>query len=362
MTAGAGMPEGLFGMATALVAIPSVSHVEGPMADAVEAALRLCPWLSVERVGDNVVARTDLGREQRVLLAGHLDTVPPTGGNEEPRIEGDTLYGVGAADMNGGVAVFLHLAGTIPEPSVDLTWCFYTCEEVSREFNGLEHLWDQRPELLVADVAVLGEPTGGVVEAGCQGTMRVRISLAGRRAHTARPHAGRNAIHRLAPLLATVTGYRGRRAVLDGCEYTEQLQVVEVSGGVSGNVVPDEASLLINHRFAPDRTPGQAEASLRELLGPHLEPGDRWELTDSAAGAPPALDHPVLAGLVEATGSRPQAKQGWTDVSSLWAHGIPAANFGPGDPLVAHTPHEHVSSGELERVAAALGTLLKAER
>ncbi len=357
-----GIPGGLFGMATALVAIPSVSHVEGPMADAVEAALRLCPWLSVERVGDNVVARTDLGRGQRVLLAGHLDTVPPTGGNEEPRIEGETLYGVGAADMKGGVAVFLHLAGTIPEPSVDVTWCFYACEEVSREFNGLRQLWDQRPELLVADAAILGEPTGGVVEAGCQGTLRVRISLEGRRAHTARPHTGRNAIHRLSPLLATVTGYRGRRPVLDGCEYVEQLQVVEVSGGVSGNVVPDEASLLINHRFAPDRTPEQAESSLRELLGPHLEQGDRWELTDSAAGAPPALDHPVLAGLVEATGSRPQAKQGWTDVSSLWAHGIPAANFGPGDPLVAHTPHEHVSSGELERAAAVLGTLLVAER
>jgi succinyl-diaminopimelate desuccinylase len=346
VTAGATMPDGLFGMATALVAIPSVSHVEGPMADAVEAALRLCPWLSVERVGDNVVARTHLGRDQRVLLAGHLDTVPPTGGNEEPRIEGETLYGVGAADMKGGVAVFLHLAATTPEPSVDVTWCFYACEEVSREFNGLQLLWDQRPELLAADAAILGEPTGGVVEAGCQGTLRVRISLKGRRAHTARPHTGLNAIHRLAPLLATVSGYQGRRPVLDGCEYVEQLQAVEVSGGVSGNVVPDEASLLINHRFAPDRTPEQAEAALRELLGPQLEPGDRWELIDRAAGAPPALDHPVLAGLVEATGSPPQAKQGWTDVSSLWAH----------------TPHEHVSSRDLERAAAVLGSLLVTER
>jgi len=360
--AGITMPNGLFGMATALVAIPSVSHVEGPMADAVEAALRLCPWLSVDRVGDNVVARTHLGRDQRVLLAGHLDTVPPTAGNEEPRIEGDTLYGVGAADMKGGVAVFLHLAGTTPEPSVDVTWCFYSCEEVSQEFNGLRYLWEQRPDLLVADAAILGEPTGGVVEAGCQGTMRILISLKGRRAHSARPHTGRNAIHRLAPLLATIADYRGRRPVLDGCEYAEQLQVVEVSGGVSGNVVPDEASLLINHRFAPDRTPAQAEASLRELLDPHLELGDRWEITDCAAGAPPGLDHPVLAQLVAATGSRPQAKLGWTDVSSLWAHGIPAANFGPGDPLVAHTPHEHVSSGELERAAAVLGSLLMTER
>ncbi len=359
---GGAMPGGLLGLTTALVAIPSVSHVEGPMADAVEAALRLCPWLAVERVEDNVVARTDLGRRHRVLMAGHLDTVPPTGGNEEPHIVDGTLYGVGSADMKGGLAVFLHLAGTIPEPGVDVTWCFYAGEEVAQEFNGLRHLWEHRPDLLAADAAILGEPTGGVVEAGCQGTLRVRISLAGRRAHTARPHTGRNAIHRLAPVLATVAGYESRRPVLDGCEYVEQLQAVEVSGGVSGNVVPDEASVLVNHRFAPDRSPEEAEASLRVLLGPHLEPGDRWELTDAAAGAPPALDHPVLAGLVAATGQAPQAKQGWTDASSMWAHGVPAANFGPGDPLLSHTPDEHVSTEELERAASVLDTLLRTER
>jgi len=357
----AAMPHGLFGLTTALVAIPSVSHFEGPMADAVEAALRLCPWLEVERVGDNVVARTDLGRQYRVLLAGHLDTVPPVGGNEEPRIEGDTLFGVGSADMKGGLAVFLHVAGTIPEPAVDVTWCFYVGEEVAQEFNGLRYLWEHRPDLLVADAAILGEPTGGVVEAGCQGTLRVRISLAGQRAHTARPYAGRNAVHRLVPLLTAVAGYESRRPVLDGCEYVEQLQVVEVSGGVSGNVVPDEASVVLNHRFAPDRTAEQAEAWLAGFVEPMLEPGDRWELTDAASGAPPSLDHPVLAGLVAATTAPPLAKQGWTDASSLWAHGIPAANFGPGDPLVAHTPHEHVTVGELERTAAVLETLLRGD-
>ena len=360
--AAATMPHGLFGLTTALVAIPSVSHFEGPMADAVEAALRLCPWLEVQRVGDNVVARTDLGRRHRVLLAGHLDTVPPVDGNEEPRIVDDVLYGVGSADMKGGLAVFLHLAGTIPEPAVDVTWCFYACEEVDQEFSGLRHLWEHRPDLLEADAAILGEPTGGVVEAGCQGTLRVRISLAGRRAHTARPHTGRNAIHRMAPLLSAVAGYQSRRPVLDGCEYVEQLQAVEVSGGVSGNVVPDEASLVVNHRFAPDRTPADAEARLQELLGTHLEPEDRWELTDASPGAPPSLDHPVLAGLVAATGTGPVAKQGWTDASSLWAHGIPAANFGPGDPLLAHTPDEHVSAGDLDRTAAVLETLLRRGR
>ncbi len=353
-----GAPDGLFGLATALVGVPSVSHHEGPMADAVEAALGLCSWLSVDRVGNNVVARTDFDRGRRVLMAGHLDTVPPAEGNDEPRIVDSSLFGVGAADMKGGLAVFLHLAGSIPEPAVDVTWCFYACEEVEARFNGLYHLWDQRPELLEADVAILGEPTGGVVEAGCQGTLRVRIEMEGARAHTARPWAGRNAIHRLAPVLSTVVGYEGRHPVLDGCEYAEQLQAVGVAGGVAGNVVPDESSIVLNHRFAPDRTAAEAETSIRDLLGRHLGPGDRWELIDHAAGAPPSLDHPLLAELVAATGAPPRAKLGWTDVASFWSHGIPAANFGPGDPMVAHTPGEYVSQAQLERAATVLGALL----
>ncbi|HEY4928566.1 MAG TPA: succinyl-diaminopimelate desuccinylase [Acidimicrobiales bacterium] len=354
-----GMPDGLLGLATALVGIPSVSHHEQAMADAVEAALGLCPWLEVDRVGDNVVARTQLGRECRVLLAGHLDTVPPAGGNDEPRIEGTTLYGLGAADMKGGLAVFLHLAGTLSEPAVDVTWCFYVAEEVAQEFNGLRQLWESRPDLLVADAAILGEPTSGLVEAGCQGTLRVRIRLAGERAHTARPHTGRNAVHRLAPVLTAIAAFEVRRPVIDGCEYAEQLQVVSVEGGVAGNVVPDEAVVVVNHRFAPDRTAEQAESVVRELLVPYLEPGDHWELLTASDGAPPSLDHPVLAALVSATGAPPVAKVGWTDVASFWAHGVPAANFGPADPLLSHTPGEHVDEQELRAVAGVLDSLLR---
>jgi succinyl-diaminopimelate desuccinylase len=357
-----GPTNGLLGMATALVAIPSVSHHEAQLADAVETALRLCPWLTVERVGDNLVARTRLGRAQRVMVAGHLDTVPPVDGNEEPRVEGDVLTGVGAADMKGGLAVFLHVAGSVPEPTVDVTWLFYACEEVERRFNGLRLLGEQRPDLLEADAAILGEPTGGLVEAGCQGSLRIRIVLAGARAHPARPFTGRNAVHRLAPVLTTIAAYQGRRPVLDGCEYAEQLQVVSVEGGVAGNVVPDRATLVVNHRFAPDRGIGEAEASVRALLGPHLEPEDTWELVDAAAGAAPSLDHPVLASLVAATGSAPRAKVGWTDVATFAELGIPAANFGPADPLLAHTPGEHVSGAELEAAAAVLERLLTAAR
>jgi succinyl-diaminopimelate desuccinylase len=353
------MPDGLLGLATALVGIPSVSHHEQAVADAVEAALGLCPWLEVDRVGDNVVARTQLGRECRVLLAGHLDTVPPAGGNDEPRIEGTTLYGLGAADMKGGLAVFLHLAGILSEPAVDITWCFYVAEEVAQEFNGLRQLWESRPDLLVADAAILGEPTGGLVEAGCQGTLRVRIRLAGERAHTARPHTGRNAVHRLAPVLTAVAAFDVRRPVIDGCEFAEQLQVVSVEGGVAGNVVPDEAVVVVNHRFAPDRTAEQAESAVRELLAPYLEPGDHWELLTASEGAPPSLDHPVLAALVSATGVPPVAKVGWTDVASFWAHGVPAANFGPADPLLSHTPGEHVDEAELRATAGVLASLLR---
>jgi succinyl-diaminopimelate desuccinylase len=352
---------GLLDLAAALVAIPSVSHHEEAMADAVEAALRLCPWLAVERVADNVVARTDLGRRTRVVLAGHLDTVPPSDG-EEPRIVGSTLYGVGSVDMKGGLAVLLHLAGSVPEPTTDVTWCFYSGEEVDRRFNGLGHLFDERPGLLAADVAILAEPTGGAVEAGCQGTLRVRLTFEGKRAHTARPFTGRNAIHRLGPVIERIAGYEGRRPVLDGCEFAEQLQAVEVGGGVAPNVVPDAASLVVNHRFAPDRTTREAEAALEALFADDLDEGDRWEVVDQAAGAPPALEHSVLAALVGATGVPPRAKVGWTDVATFWSHGIPATNFGPGDPLAAHTPGEHVSAAELDRAASVLEQVLRKSR
>ena len=342
-----------------LMAVPSVSGGEGPLADRVEEALRACDWLEVTRLGDNVVARTALGRGQRLVLAGHLDTVPAND-NETPRLEGDTVWGLGASDMKGGLAVMLDLATTVRQPSVDLTWCFYAREEVDREDSGLLEVWRQRPELLEGDAAVLGEPTGAAVEAGCQGTMRLRITLRGVRAHTARPFTGRNAVHRLAPLLQRVADWEGRRVVLDGCTYVEQLQAVAVEGGVAANVVPDQARVTLNHRYAPDRDRAEAEGFLRDLLGPCLEPGagDEWEVLDAGDGAPPSLDQPLLRQLVERSGRAPQAKVGWTDVATFWEHGVPAVNFGPGDPLLAHHPDERVSAPELERARSTLRAVL----
>jgi succinyl-diaminopimelate desuccinylase len=351
----------LLALTAELVAIPSVSREEAAIADHVEAILRQCPWLGVERAGDNVVARTELGRDDRVVVAGHLDTVPPAG-NATARVEGDVLFGVGSADMKGGLAVMLDLATSVREPAVDVTWCFYRGEEIDRVENGLVHLFADRPELLAADAAILCEPTGALVEAGCQGSVRARIELAGKRAHTARPNLGTNAIHRLVSLLAVVADYEPRPVVLDGCRYVERLQVVRIEGGVANNVVPDKAAVTVNFRFAPDRDSEGALSYLAELFAPFVDPdqGDEYLVVDLGPCAPPRLDHPLLARLLEATGRPARAKLGWTDVATFAGHGVPATNFGPGDPELAHQADEHVERGSLEAARDHLGALLGA--
>lgn len=333
-----------------LVAIPSVSLEERELADHIQARLQRLGHLEVTRLGHNVVARTRLGRDQRLVLAGHTDTVPPAG-NARARVDGDTLWGVGSADMKGGLAVFLALAEEAPEPAVDLTFVFYVAEEIAAEHSGLGHVAREAPELLVGDAAVLGEPTGGAVEAGCQGTMRLAVTLEGARAHTARPWMGANAIHRLAPVLERLARYEARQPVLDGCQFREALQAVAVEGGVAPNVVPDRTVLTLNHRFAPDRDEAQALAHVRQVLS-GVEGLTSVEVLDSAPAAPPSLDHPLLAGL--AAGLEVRAKLGWTDVARFAALGVPAVNFGPGDSTLAHTPGEWVSAEQLVRTHDAM--------
>lgn len=346
----------LLASTAALVDIASPSLEETAFADHVEQRLRAVPWLTVERVGDNVVARTELGRDQRLLLVGHLDTVPANG-NETARIEGDTLWGLGSADMKSGLAVFLELAETVAEPTVDVTYVFYVAEEIAAEHSGLLALYRERPDLLVGDAAVLGEPTDGWLEAGCQGTARVRLTFRGARAHTARPWMGRNAIHRLGAAVERIAAFEERTPVIDGCEYREAMQAVFVEGGVAGNVVPDEAVLTVNLRIAPDRTVDEALAGLRALLGETLEADDGFDVVDRASPAPPSLTHPLFARLV-ADGAPVRAKLGWTDVSRFAEHGMPAVNFGPGEATVAHTADEHVQRDSIDRVHRALRALL----
>lgn len=340
-----------------LVDITSESFHEQALVAALEKRLRAIAWLEVDRIGDNLVARTRLGRQRRLLLGGHTDTVPAND-NLGARIDGDTLWGLGAADMKGGLAVMAALAETVPEPMIDVTYLFYAREEVALVHNGLRELFAERPDLVAADLALLGEPTGGVVEAGCQGTMRFELVLHGERAHTARPWMGRNAIHRLGAVLGTLASYEPRQPLIQGCQYREALQAVRVEGGVAGNVVPDRVTLLVNHRVAPDRTLAEAEAHVRGLLAPHLEAGDVLEVVDAAAPAPPNLDSPLLASMVGRHDLRVDAKLGWTDVAFFAERGIPAANFGPGDATVAHTQGECVERVALEACYEVLRRVL----
>jgi succinyl-diaminopimelate desuccinylase len=336
-----------------LVGIPSESHAEAAITDHLEALLRAAPHLDVVRVGHNLVARTQLGRPMRVLLGGHTDTVPAND-NLPARVDGDTVHGLGAADMKGGVAVLLELALAVAEPAVDVTYVFYECEEVEARYNGLGRIEREASELLACDAAVLAEPTSSRIEAGCQGTLRAVVTMHGTRAHTARAWMGVNAVHRLGAVLRRLDAYEPRTPVLDGCEFREGLQAVRVEGGVAGNVVPDTASVTLNHRFAPDRSPAEAEEHVRSVVGDV----DGFEIVDAAPGAPPGLTHPLLAALVAAVGTTPTAKLGWTDVSRFAARGVPACNFGPGDPLLAHAQGECVDRADLERAHSVLAGLL----
>ena len=344
----------LLDLAQSLVGTPSVSRNEAAMAQFVVDYLSEAAHLEVIRIGDNVIARTQLGRERKVIVAGHLDTVDTPG--ITTRREGDVLFGLGSADMKGTLAVMLDLAKHLRAPRYDITWIFYAREEITRVESGLLEIQASRPELLEADVAILGEPTNALVEAGCQGNLRVKITLAGKSAHTARPWMGVNAIHRVGHLIEDLNRIERRKVEIDGVTFGEQVEAVGVGGGHGGNSVPDEAWVTINVRVAPDRTPTEALAWLgEEVLNRHMrEDGDEVEILDAVSGALPSLGDPVISGLVAATGGAVSAKLGWTDAATFSAMGIPAANFGAGNPEFAHHIDEHVTHSDLERLRSVL--------
>ncbi|MCR1781973.1 succinyl-diaminopimelate desuccinylase [Nocardioides carbamazepini] len=327
-----------------LVDIESVSRDEQAIADAVEAALQALPHLTVTRRGHTVVARTDLGRPSRVVIAGHLDTVPvndnlPSRYDEAAGI----LHGLGTCDMKGGDAVILKLAASLSEPVHDVTYVLYEAEEIESAYNGLRLLGESDPDLLVADFAILMEPSNAGVEAGCQGTLRVDVRTTGERAHSARSWRGVNAIHGAAEILTRLNAYEARKPVIDGLEYHEGLNAVGIRGGVAGNVIPDECVVTVNHRFAPDRSEAEALAFVREFFD-----GFEIVLTDTAPGALPGLDRPAAKAFIEAVGGQVAPKFGWTDVARFTALGVPAVNYGPGDPMLAHKQDEHVEVAQVE--------------
>jgi succinyl-diaminopimelate desuccinylase len=334
----------------ALCDIESVSGNEAEIADAVFAALRTAAHLSVTRVGNTVIARTDLGRDQRVVLAGHLDTVP-LADNFPTRTDGDIIYGCGTSDMKSGTAIALWLAMTVDRPRHDVTYFFYECEEIESDRNGLTILSKTRPDLLEADFAILLEPTYGLVEGGCQGTMRAKVTTTGVRAHAARSWRGRNAIHAAGEILRRLSEHVGREVTIDGCDYREGLNAVGISGGVASNVIPDACMVDVNYRFAPDRSVEDAEKYLREVFD-----GFDVEIVDSAPGAMPGLSGPAAVEFIAAVGQPPIGKFGWTDVARFAEMGVPALNFGPGDPNLAHKPEEKV---EIPKIRASAEVLRK---
>ena len=354
-------------LTSALMDINSVSGNETELADAVEAALRGIPQLRLVRDGDSLIARTELGRAERVILAGHLDTVPlPVTDGARGTVPSSwdsgvpgagVVYGRGATDMKGGVAVQLALAATMFDggavPGRDVTFVFYDHEEVEAVKSGLGRLLRNHAGLLDGDFAILLEPTDGTVEGGCNGTMRLEATTLGEAAHSARAWMGSNAIHAAAPILARLAAYEPQTINVDGLDYRESLNAVRIHGGTAGNVIPDRCVVEINYRFAPDKSPDQAEAHVRELLA-----GFDVVRTDSAAGARPGLNHPAAASFVAAVGAEPKPKYGWTDVARFSELGIPAVNFGPGDALLAHKDNEHVDADAIRECLRALRSWL----
>lgn len=337
---------------------PSVSGDEQTLADAVEAALRAFAHLEVTRDGDTVVARTALGRERRVVIAGHLDTVPLTAPPNLPtRLvgEGDAaeVWGRGTVDMKGGVAVQLALAAELVDPAQDVTWIFYDNEEVAAELNGLGRLVRNRPDLVAGDFAILGEPTSAGLEGGCNGTLRADVRVPGVTAHSARAWTGSNAIHAAHEVLDRLAAYVPAEVEVDGLVYREGLNAVGIRGGIAGNVVPDECVVTVNYRFAPSRTVDDAARHVVDLFT-----GFEVTVTDAAPGARPGLDDPLAADfaakVLAVTGGAPGPKYGWTDVARFAELGVPAVNFGPGDPLLAHKDDERCPVEQLALCRDAL--------
>ena len=350
-----------------LCAVESVSGNETALADAVVDVLEKIsagpgPDLEILRDGDTIVARTNLGLSERIVVAGHLDTVPVednlppvrTHMTGENYPDDEVIWGRGACDMKAGVAMQLSTAAALTAPSRDVSWVFYDHEEVDASLNGLGRVSRNHPDWLAGDFAILGEPSNASVEGGCNGTIRVDVTTTGVRAHSARAFMGVNAIHSAAEVLTRLAEFDTDTVTVDGLDYRESLSAVNIRGGVAGNVVPDECVVSVNYRFAPSKSAAEAEAFLRELFT-----GFDVVVTDAAEGARPGLDRAIAQDFIDTLGLSPAPKLGWTDVSRFSALGVPAVNFGPGNPLYAHKSDEHVRVTEVEQATATLRSYLQ---
>lgn len=350
-----------------LCAVESVSGNETALADAVVDVLERIsggpgPDLEILRDGDTIIARTNLGLDERIVVAGHLDTVPVednlppvrTHMSGENYPDDEVIWGRGACDMKAGVAMQLSTAAALTAPNRDVSWVFYDHEEVDASLNGLGRVSRNHPDWLAGDFAILGEPSNASVEGGCNGTIRVDVTTTGVRAHSARAFMGVNAIHAAAEVLTRLAEFETDTVTVDGLDYRESLSAVNIRGGVAGNVVPDECVVSVNYRFAPSKSAAEAKAFLRELFN-----GFDVIVTDAAEGARPGLDRAIAQDFIDTLGLSPAPKLGWTDVSRFSALGVPAVNFGPGNPLYAHKSDEHVRVTEVEQATATLRSYLQ---
>jgi len=335
-------------LATALVDWESPSGAEESLADAIEALVRGCDHLEVIRMGNTVAARTKLGRDHRVLWAGHIDTVPAHN-NLPSHLDDGWLWGRGSVDMKAGVAVGLTLACTVVNPQHDVTWIFYDNEEVEAEKNGLGLFGLAHPDWVAGDFAIVGEPSNGGIEGGCNGTLRCVVTTTGTRAHSARSWKGENAIHKAHAVLERLAAYQPATVTVEGLEYREGLNAVGISGGVAGNVIPDLCEVTVNYRFAPNSSVDEAIRHVEEVFE-----GFSVHVVDSAPGAKPGLQHPLVQGFIDSVGLPVSAKYGWTDIARFGQWGIPGVNFGPGDPSLAHADDERVNQGDIVSVCEAM--------
>lgn len=286
-----------------------------------------------------------------VILAGHTDTVPLQG-HVGHRIEDGRLYGLGATDMKGGLAVMIHL---IEDLGTDrITGIFYAGEEGPLSGNQLGPILDTFPGLVGAEAAIVMEPTNRELHAGCQGSVNARVWFEGEAAHSARPWLGTNAITRAGAFLSMMDGREPELHPIEGLPFKEVMSVTRASGGVANNVIPSRFEMNVNYRFSPDRTLQEAIEKLRRVCAD----ADGFEVSDAAPAAYPEVSHPMFTALAGVAEAELAHKQGWTDVAQLAERGVPAVNFGPGETSLAHKPGESVALDDLDWAYRALREML----
>ncbi len=319
-----------------LVDIPSETGNEAEIRDAIANRLDGRP---LRVVRDSViVGEPGAGK---IVLAGHTDTVPLQG-HVGARVEGDRLYGLGATDMKGGLAVMIHLLEDLGTDR--LVGVFYAGEEGPLSGNDLGPVLDEVPSLLEVDAAVVMEPTNREVHAGCQGSINATVSFIGEPGHSARPWRGVNAITRSADFLKLMDEVEPELHLIEGLHFKEVMTVTLASGGVARNIIPSRFDLNVNYRFSPNRTTDEAIARLQEVASG----ADEVMIADAAPAAYPEVGHPLFEALIANAGGALAHKQGWTDVAQFAERGVPAINFGPGETALAHKPGESILVSDLD--------------